>query len=678
MQVVDTFPRPVRVVENVWIPLSDGCQLAARVWLPQDAESRPVPGILEFIPYRKRDHTRLRDEPIHHYIAGHGYAALRVDVRGSGDSDGLMADEYQHREQDDALEVIAWIAARPWCDGNVGMTGISWGGFSSLQVAARRPAALKAIITLCSSDDRYADDAHYMGGCLINENLTWGAVLLCSNALPPDPEIVGERWQAMWRDRLENAVLFPELWLHHPVRDEYWKHGSVCEDYGAIQCAVYAIGGWADAYRNAVPRLLEGLHAPRKGLIGPWCHAFPHDSLPGPSIGFLREALRWWDYWLKGVDTGIMDEPQYRVWMQEWVSPSGDPTERPGRWVAETQWPTSRIGQRRLFLNSGRLARAPESPATGLALSSPQSTGANAGEWCAFGSKRDLPSDQREDDARSLLFDSEPLAGRTEILGAPIVELELSVDRPVALVAVRLNDVAPDGSSLRVTYGVLNLTHRDGHERPLALEPGHRHRVVVHLNDVAHAFPEGHVVRVAVSTCYWPVVWPSPEPVTLTLFTGTGHLDLPVRPARTGDEELPPFGPPEQAPVPESRAVTHNRGRRSREHDPTTGEIVSIAFRDGGENGTAALSRLPDIDLDFGHAFRRTHRIRDDDPLSAKCELVQRSVLRRTGWLAQVDCRTELTADANQFRVRATLSASHNGEQIFSREWDQRVPRRLM
>ena len=210
-----------------------------------------------------------------------------MDVRGSGDSDGLMADEYQHREQDDALEVIAWIAARPWCDGNVGMTGISWGGFNSLQVAARRPAALKAIITLCSSDDRYADDAHYMGGCLINENLTWGAVLLCSNALPPDPEIVGERWQAMWRDRLENAVLFPELWLHHPVRDEYWKHGSVCEDYGAIQCAVYAIGGWADAYRNAVPRLLEGLHAPRKGLIGPWCHAFPHDSFQAQALVFF-------------------------------------------------------------------------------------------------------------------------------------------------------------------------------------------------------------------------------------------------------------------------------------------------------------------------------------------------------------------------------------------------------
>jgi hypothetical protein len=289
-----------------------------------------------------------------------------------------------------------------------------------------------------------------------------------------------------------------------------------------------------------------------------------------------------------------------------------------------------------------------------------------------------LPSDQREDDARSLLFDSEPLPERTEILGAPIVELELSVDRAVAFVVVRLNDVAPDGSSLRVTYGVLNLTHRDGHEQPVALDPGHRQRVVVHLNHVAHAFPQGHMVRVAVSTSYWPVVWPSPEPVTLTLFTGTGHLDLPVRPARTEDEELPPFAPPEQAPIPETRAVTKNRGRRSRELGPTNGEIVFISFRDGGENGAAALSRIPEIDLDFGDAFRRIHRIRDDDPLSAKSELIQRSVLRRDGWLAQVDCRTEMTADVDQFRVRTTLSASYNGDQIFTQDWDRWVPRRLV
>jgi hypothetical protein len=215
---------------------------------------------------------------MHHYFAGHGYAAVRVDLRGSGDSDGLLFDEYLPQEHDDAVEVIRWIAAQPWCTGAVGMMGISWGGINALQVAARQPPALKAIITLCSTDDRYADDAHYMGGCLLNENLSWGSVLLTFNALPPDPVLIGERWRAVWRARLDNAVLFPELWLHHQRRDAYWQHGSVCEGFSRIACPVYAIGGWADAYSNAIPRLLEGLTVPRKGLIGPWAHTFPHEG----------------------------------------------------------------------------------------------------------------------------------------------------------------------------------------------------------------------------------------------------------------------------------------------------------------------------------------------------------------------------------------------------------------
>ena len=197
--------------------MSDGCRLAARIWLPADAETAPVPAILEYIPYRKRDFTRPRDEPMHHYFAGYGYAAVRVDLRGSGDSDGLLLDEYLKQEHDDALEVIRWIAQQPWCSGAVGMMGKSWGGFNSLQVAARRPPELKAIITVCSTDDRYLDDVHYMGGCLLNENLTWGSVLMSYNAYPPDPEIVGERWRTMWRDRLEHAVFFPEVWLSIPT-----------------------------------------------------------------------------------------------------------------------------------------------------------------------------------------------------------------------------------------------------------------------------------------------------------------------------------------------------------------------------------------------------------------------------------------------------------------------------
>ncbi|HXV76318.1 MAG TPA: CocE/NonD family hydrolase, partial [Candidatus Polarisedimenticolaceae bacterium] len=458
----------VREIENVFIPLHDGCRIAARIWMPDDVERNPVPAILEYIPYRKRDFTRERDEPIHRYFAGHGYAAVRVDIRGSGDSEGVLTDEYTRAEHADAVEIIDWLARQPWCDGSVGMMGISWGGFNALQVAALRPPALRAVITLCSTDDRYADDAHYMGGCLLNENVQWGAILMTYGALPPDPQIVGERWRTMWLDRLDGAAPFAERWMRHPWRDAYWKHGSVCQDYDAIECPVYAIGGWADGYSNAVPRLLAGLRGPCKGLIGPWAHTFPHTGYPGPPIGFLQEAVRWWDEWLRGRTTGIMEEPRFRVWMQESVPPAPQYEERPGRWVAEASWPSPRIELQRFRLNPGRLQHAPSQPTT-IAFSSPQTTGLAAGEWCAFGADGEMPLDQRPDDGRSLVFDGDALAERVEILGAPVVELDLSSDAPVAMIAVRLNDVAPDGTSARVSYGLLNLTHRDDHERPTPL-----------------------------------------------------------------------------------------------------------------------------------------------------------------------------------------------------------------
>jgi putative CocE/NonD family hydrolase len=284
------------VEEHVWIILSDGCRLGARLWLPADAVERPAPAILEYIPYRKRDGTRGRDEPMHGYYAQHGYAAVRVDMRGSGESDGHLADEYLALEQDDALEVIAWIAAQPWCNGAVGMQGKSWGGFNALQVAARRPPALKAIITTFSTDNRYTDDIHFMGGCLLNDNLWWGAIMMAYQARPLDPEIVGPDWRARWIARFETLPFFPALWLEHQRFDDYWKHGSVCTDFDAIVCPVLAIGGWVDSYTNAVPRLLAGLKTPRLGVIGPWGHIYPHDGVPGPAIGFLQEAVRWWDH----------------------------------------------------------------------------------------------------------------------------------------------------------------------------------------------------------------------------------------------------------------------------------------------------------------------------------------------------------------------------------------------
>jgi hypothetical protein len=641
-----------------------------------------VPAILEYLPYRKRDFTRARDEPMHRYFAGHGYAAVRVDLRGSGDSDGILTDEYTERELADAEEAIAWIAQQPWCAGRVGMMGISWGGFNSLQVAARRPPALAAVITLCSTDDRYADDAHYMGGCLLNENLTWGSVLLTFNAYPPDPAVVGDGWRETWRRRLAAATLFSEVWMRHAWRDGYWRRGSVCEDYEAIECPVYAIGGWADGYSNAVPRLLAGLTGPRKGLIGPWSHAFPHDAVPGPSIGFLQEALRWWDRWLKDEETGVMDEPMLRVWMQESVPPRGSYEERPGRWVAEEAWPSPRIEPRQWSLAPGRLLESAGAGPGGedleLLLSSPLSTGSEGGDWCAFGADGEMPAGQRRDDGRSLTFDSAPLAEPFEVLGAPEAVFELAASAPRALVAVRLCDVAPDGASTRVSYALLNLCHRAGHARPEPLEPGRRYRVPVRLNDVAHRFPAGHVVRLAVSTSYWPIAWPSPEPVTLALFPRGGHLALPVRPPRPEDAHLRPFEPPEQGPTLAHTRLRPARFRRAVKRDLASDEVRTVIQGDGGEFEGASLARVDDIDLEVGTQVTRRYRIHERDPASATAEVEHRTLLGREGWNVRVETRTRLTCDERFFRLEADLSAYEDDEPVFTRHWDQKIPRKLV
>jgi putative CocE/NonD family hydrolase len=676
MKIIDRFPHTVRVIENCWIPMSDGSRLAARIWLPADAETTPVPAILEYIPYRKRDFTRARDEPMHHYFAGYGYAAVRVDLRGSGDSDGLLLDEYLKQEHDDALEVIRWIAAQPWCSGAVGMMGKSWGGFNSLQVAAHRPPALKAVITVCSTDDRYADDVHYMGGCLLNENLTWGSVLMSYNAYPPDPEIVGERWRAMWRHRLEHAVFFPEVWLEHPRRDDYWKHGSVCENFGAITCPVYAIGGWADAYSNAIFRLLAGLKVPRKGLIGPWAHLYPHDGVPGPAIGFLQDALRWWDHWLKGVDTGIMAEPMLRLWMQESVPPKPFYKIRPGRWVAENGWPSPRIALKRHWISPGRLSST-STVRTRLDVCSRQTTGLDAGEWCGFGAPGETPLDQREDDGCSLTFDSEPLRERIEILGAPVATLEVAADQPVAFIAVRLNDVAPGGASTRVTYGLLNLTHRDGHERPEPLEPGKRYSISVTLNDVAYAFPARHKLRLAISTSYWPIAWPAPRPVTVSLFSGESFLDLPVRPPDPTDADLRPFESPERAAA-ETTELRPAPLKRIVERDRAANETIYTVSSGSGDLDGVKLTRIKAIGLEVGHTMLKRFRIDEEDPLTAQAEVIQKTWFRRGNWKTRVETHTHFSSSPEDFVLEAELTAYEDDEQLFTRAWALRVKRDLL
>ena len=484
MKVVDSFPHSIREIETCWIPLSDGCKLAARLFLPENADAVPVPSVFEYIPYRRRDFTRARDEVIHRYFAGSGYASLRVDMRGSGDSDGILQDEYLDQEHEDALEVIEWIAAQSWCDGSVGMFGKSWGGINALQTATYSPSHLKCVLSVCSTDNIYLDPDHYLGGCLTDVQMIWGSLFVALQRCPPDPDVVGERWRELWKQRLANNTQPMENWFRHQRYDSFWKRGSVCENLAAIECPVYLAGGWLDGFSNAIFRMLTGLTCPRKGLVGPWGHHYPHEGWPGPAIGFLQEAVRWWDHWLKGRDTGIMKEPMLRVWMQECVSPDPDASERPGRWVAVPSWPSPKIKSQSYALNSAGLGATGEKEGV-VQICSPQTVGLEGPVWSYA---EHQAQDQRQDDAGSLCFDSDELPENLEILGAPVVSLAVSSNQPVAVLAVRLCDLAPNGSSLFVSHGILNLTRRGNHESPAPLEPGKRYQVCFQLDEIAHSF----------------------------------------------------------------------------------------------------------------------------------------------------------------------------------------------
>ncbi len=659
----------VDVVETLWIPLADGTRLAARLWRPADAG--PVPAILEYIPYRRRDGTRTRDEPMHGAFAAQGYAAIRVDLRGSGDSDGFLDDEYLAQEQDDALEVIAWIAAQPWCSGAVGMIGKSWGGFNALQVAARRPPALKAIITVCSTDDRFGDDIHYMGGCLLNDNLWWGAIMLAFQGRPPDPAVVGPGWRERWRERLDRMPFWPALWLGHQRRDAYWRHGSVCEDWSAIQVPVFAVGGWADSYTNAIPRLLQHLTVPRLGLIGPWGHLYPQDGVPGPAIDFLGEATRWWDHWLKGIETGVMDQPMLRAYIEDSAPPATTVKATPGRWIGALRWPDPETTAQALHLTPAGLRNQPQTAR--LQVRSPLWTGLACGEWMGVGIAGDRPGDQRLDDGHSLTFDTAPLEEDQTVLGSPVAELTVVSDRPLAQLGVRLCDVAPDGTSRRVSYGVLNLAHRDGPATPKPLIPGQPARISLTLNACGHRFRRGHRVRLALSTGYWPTVWPAPEAATLTIHAEACRLLLPIRPDQPADAEIQ-FAAPVPGPQAPATRLAESRLARHAELDFMTGVATYVTEGQGGLFGEGVV-RLDETGTVLDHALTRHLTVQADDPLSATAVIDQSYEISGPGWHARIETRTALRGDATDFQLDGAMRVLLDGAPFWQRDWQERIAR---
>lgn len=654
-------PKTVIETPDMGITLSDGTRLSARVWMPDDALDQPVPAILEYLPYRKRDGTCARDALTHPYFASHGYVAIRVDMRGNGDSEGVMLDEYTQQELDDAVEVIHWLAAQPWCSGNVGMIGISWGGFNGLQVAAMDPEPLKAVITLCSTTDRFADDIHYKGGNLLNENLGWAGTMLNFSSMPPDPALVGEKWKEMWLQRLEVDPHLAETWLGHQHRDTYWKHGSVCENYAAITAAVLSVGGWGDSYKNTVPALVENLSSPVKGIIGPWVHKYPHFAVPEPRIGFLQEALRWWDHWLKGLETGVERDPDLRVYVQDSERPKAQYEKRAGRWATHD---AAMAEHTMLALGPDGLGEGGEFSAI---IDSPADTGMASGEYCAIWLGPELPSDQRRDDAVSTVFDSALLDEEIDLSGAPEVSLTLTSDQPNAQIAVRLNDVRPDGSVVRITYGVLNLTHRESAEFPKALPVGKPVTVKLKLDHIAYRVPQGHKLRLSISNAYWPLIWPSPNKTKLELTAGTVDLPLLAEPG-----PMVPFEPPEAAPAWEIKTLRDGTNDRKTILDQQTGETHLEIMDDFGE--------AEDLDHGMigGGVAREWWSIHPDDPLSAKGRTHWTQTLRRGDWSVRCETYSTMTSDATTFTVTARIEAYEGDALVFERDFNKVVPRNLV
>lgn len=602
----------------------------------------------------------------------YGFAFARVDIRGSGDSEGVLLGEYLQQEQDDALEIIAWLASQPWSTGAVGMRGISWGGFSSFQAAALAPPALKAIMPHCATDNRFTDDAHYVGGALALDNYDWGAEFKNVLVGPPDPEIVGARWREMWLERLKATPPVLATWLSHQRFDAFWRHGSIATDYAAIKCAVYVVGGQVDSYRDFLPRSLAGLRVPRKGLMGPWGHKYPQIADVGPGLNWVTEEVRWWTQWLKGVDTGIMDEPMLRAYMEYQTAAEVWPADVPGRWVAEPAWPSPDIATQTYYLNAGGLGARGEPPSW-LTCRSQETLGLAKREWFPWNMSIDLPPDQTPDDRRSLLFDSAPLADDLEILGNPVLKVRLSSNEPVAKLAVRLNEVTPDGKSWSVSYGVLNLTHRDGHEHPTPLQAAHDYDIDVSCYFTAHRFKKGNQIRVALSESLWPMIWPSPRPVELKIVAGFSRFTLPVRKAPAMEAAMP-------------IDLLRNRIDAHAKSDPTGPDRHEVVQSGPDANGRVTLHKrlrdppetLADIGTTLSGGSDWFMSIQEGDPNSGVWQLDWYSTIERGDWKTTTRSSLELTSTADAFRIKESITAWEGEAKVYEKSWDNQIKRDLM
>ena len=649
---------------RTWIPVSDGTRLAARLWLPDE---RPAATVLEALPYRMDDLTSSYAGEYERLCNEGRLAVARVDLRGTGSSEGFATDEYPPEEQADLTDVIAWLAAQEWSNGRVGMYGTSYSGFNSIQLAMERPPELGAICAIYATDDRYTDDVHYAGGvrrCI--DLVDYELYMAAMNVLPPVPSVFGEGWRDEWVRRIESAEPWLLRWLEEQLDSPYWRHGSLRPDYGRIECPTMIVAGWADGYRNNTFRTFEALDCPKRLLIGPWSHMSTATSLPGPHIDLVPELVRWFRRWLRDERNGVEDEPPISVFVRRSTRPEPDLAELRGAWRSEPDWPIER-GVTRTF--------APE-PRTGSdEIAILGDVGASAWISCAGRLPWGQASDQREDDARSLAYDW-PLGDELEILGHPVLSVTISSPVPVAYLSARLCDVFPDGTSALVSRGVLNLAHRSSSTDPEPLEPGAPTEVTIELDATSWVFESGHRVRLSLAGADWPNVWPPPAGGALTVDRSTVELSLPVV-----------EGPP---PIAEPPAFAPSPGRETHGPDPT-GEQPPLVWRIEhdvlGRERHAVVSHGSSYDGEAGARVDERYEgavgVSLTDPGKAWARARSRYVIR---W-PEVDCAAEATldlhSDADAYHVVIEVIAEELSDDVPAgigrrqRRFERTIPRRL-
>jgi predicted acyl esterase len=632
-------------------------RLAATLYRPVD---QPVPCLLEALPYRKDDVTAsYRDEYVR-LSDEYGYAVCRLDLRGTGSSEGDATDEYPAREQDDLCAVIAWLAEQAWCTGAVGMYGTSYSGFNSIQVAARRPPALRAIIPIYATDDRYTDDVHFMGGSLrLLDVVDYPTYMIAMNGLPPVPRVYGDGWREEWLRRLDATEPWLIRWLEQQTDGEYWRHGSLRPAYHRIITPTMLVGGWADGYRNNTFRTFRALHdagTPARLLVGPWSHQSTATARPGPHLDLVPEMVRWFDRWLRDDLNGIDDEPPIAYFSRTSLTdatPEPDAGIVPGAWQAEPTWPSPRVATGSLTLGGGPAVHRVRAD-TGLA----------AWNSCAGALPWGQPTDQRFDDAASLTWEWPVVdPDGMEILGHAVAALRLAASTPVASVSAKLCDVAPSGDSTLITRGFLNLTHRHGHSSPEPLTPGEFVDVDVELEATAWTVVPGHRLRLSVTGVDWPNTVAPPAPVTLTVDGDHSALRLPVAtgPALPGPAALVHLpAPTESADHAGITWQTHNdvlaRRTTARSGYGSTYDIV-------GE-GSCTDSYTGAVSVD-----RRDWTQRSESAASFAITWPEASVRTET--------TVTVTADAEGFRLTVGLTATEGDNPVATREWVREISRNL-